>query len=304
MTRYLDLTTAIAQRIASGDLSPGTALPSLRELALTEQTTPTTVRRAFQELADAGAIQIEPRRTAKVAPTGAVAARAVLRGRRSFRLAGSDDPALSLLTAHVADAITPVSSAGSYRGLSALWSRRADGAALHLRHRNGEYNAPFARGLAWDGKPVLVHLWQREQGIIVPRGNPRGIGEPADLASLRVALRPHGTGTRTLLERLVSDGGGAPGELSGPEVQLHLDVAVAVATGEADAGLGLRATAASLELDFVPIATEPFQVATTEQDAGGLNPLLEALEDQRLRQQVEELGGYDLTGAGEHLPLG
>ena len=40
MTRYLDLTTALAERIADGRLAPGTALPSLRDLADAERTTP------------------------------------------------------------------------------------------------------------------------------------------------------------------------------------------------------------------------------------------------------------------------
>jgi putative molybdopterin biosynthesis protein len=303
MTRYLDLTTALAERIADGRLAPGTALPSLRDIADAEGTTPTTVRRAYQELADAGAIVVEPRRTAKVAAGGVLAARSMLRGAPPFRLAGSDDPALDLLTASARDAIVGVESTGSYRGLTALWSGRADGSALHLRHRSGEYNAPFARGLVRGREPVLVHLWQREQGLLLPKGNPADVDGIAGVGRLRVARRFHGTGTRALLDRLLLEAGVAPDSLQGPEVSLHLDVAIAVATGEADVGLGLRSAANTLGLDFLPVLSEPFQIATSAQESGGLQPMLSALANPVLRARIAALGGYDLAGSGELLPV-
>jgi molybdate-binding protein len=275
----------------------------VRELAAAEETTAATVTRAYHQLAEAGVIVIEPRRTARVAPQGAFAARSLLRGGERFRLAGSDDPALSLLVAGLPDAIVPVGGSGSYRGLTALWAGRADGASLHLRHRSGEYNAPFARGVLAGREPVLVHLWRREQGLVVPAGNPRGVDGVQDLATLRVARRPTGTGTRTLLDRLLIDAGIAPEAISGPVVELHLDVALAVATGEADAGLGLRSAATTLDLDFVPLSWEPFQVATTRAESGGVRPLVEALADPAVTDRVVALGGYDLAGSGEILEV-
>jgi molybdate-binding protein len=299
MVRYHDLTTKLAARIAEGEPAPGAALPSVRALARAEKTTATTVARAFRELADAGVIVVEPRRAARVSAGGVIAARSLLRAGALFRLAGSDDPALSVLVGNVPDAITAVGVPGSYRGLSALWSGAADGASLHLRHRSGEYNVPFARGVLAGRDPVLVHLWRREQGLLVPAGNPRGIERITDLASLRVARRRTGTGTRTLLDRLLLDDGIEPDTISGPTVELHLDVALAVATGEADAGLGLRSAATPLGLDFVPVSWEPFQVATTRAQSGGLLPVLDALADPAVAERVSALGGYDIGGAGE-----
>jgi molybdate-binding protein len=299
MARYHDLTTKLAARIAGGELVPGAALPSVRELAALEGTTATTVARAYRELADAGAIVVEPRRAARVSPGGELAARALMREGALFRLAGSDDPALSMLVAGHPEAIVPVGASGSYRGLAALWSRTADGASLHLRHRSGEYNVPFARGVLAGRDAVLVHLWRREQGILVAPGNPRGVERVADLGGLRVVRRPAGTGTRTLLDRLLLDDGLDPDAISGPTVELHLDVALAVATGEADAGLGLRSAATPLRLDFVPLSWEPFQVATTREETGGLAPLLDGLTDPAVAERIVALGGYDLAGAGE-----
>lgn len=303
MTRYLDLTAKLAARIADGELAPGAALPSMRELAATQGTATSTVGRAYRELAQAGAIAVEPRRTARVTAHGALAARALLRGADPFRLAGSDDPALSLLIAGVPDAVVAVGASGSYRGLAALWSGRADGASLHLRHRNGEYNTPFARGVLAGREPVLVHLWHREQGFIVPAANPRGVERIADLTTLRVARRPTGTGTRTLLDRLLLEASIDPDSVSGPTVELHLDVALAVATGEADAGLGLRSAATQLELDFVPMSWEPFQIATSRAQSGGVQPLLDELADPEVAARILGPGGYDLDGAGEVLEV-
>jgi hypothetical protein len=219
VSRYHDLTTALAERIAAGEPAPGASLPPVRALAAEQGTTPTTALRAYRELAAAGVIVSEPRRAARVAPDGALAARWLLRGGRAFRLAGSDDPALSLLVARSARQVTAVGARGSFRGLTALWSGAADGAALHLRHRSGEYNAPFARGVL------------------------------------------------------------------------------------ADAGLGLRSSARALELDFVPLAWEPFQVATTEPEAGGVRPLIDLLADPGVHGRIAGLGGYDLAGAGEVVPV-
>ena len=304
MSRHDDLTRKLAQSVIERDLPPGTALPSVRRLATDERSSPATVQRAYAALARAGVVVLSERRAARVAPGAELAARRLLRAGAAFRLAGSDDPALALLLAEAGDAVVAVGASGSYRGLTALWRGDADGAALHLRHRDGTHNAPFVRALLAGRDPVLVHLWRREQGLIVPTGNPRGLREPAALTRVRVAQRPRGTGTRTLQDRLVLEAGGSPEAVTGPEVELHLDVAVAVATGEAEAGLGLRSAALTAGLDFVPLLREPFEVATTRAQSGGLEPLLRALSEPAVRARVEALGGYDLARAGDVVPAG
>jgi molybdate-binding protein len=303
VSRHVDLTRKLAALVVDGDLPPGSPLPSVRQLAAEEDASATTVQRVYAALARAGVVVLAERRGVRVAPGGKLAARRLLRGGALFRLAGSDDPALALLLGSVRDAIEMVGASGSFRGLTALWRGAADGAALHLRHRDGTYNAPFARALLAGREPVLVHLWQREQGLIVASGNPLGFADAGALVGGRVAQRPRGTGTRTLLDRLVLDAGGDPGALRGPEVELHLDVAIAVATGEADVGLGLRSAALTFGLDFVPLVSEPFEIVTTRAQTGGLEPLLRALAQHDARERVEALGGYDLSRAGQVLEL-
>jgi hypothetical protein len=134
-----------------------------------------------------------------------------------------------------------------------VWRGTADGAAIHLLHRSGVYNAPYARALLRGRQPTLIHLWRREQGLLV------------------------GAGTRVLLDRMLIDAGIQPHSVQGTESDSHLEVALAVASGVADAGLGVRAAAAALDLNFVPLVSEQYDIALP----------------------ADALGGYDTRHAGQ-----
>lgn len=287
MTRHIDIAEELLAAIASGELAPGAAMPSVRALASERGTTPSTVGRAYAQLAAAGAIVGAPRRRARVAANGAVAARRRLHGERVLRLAGSDDPLLDL----VAAGVERLPGRGSFSGLTALWRGDAQAATLHL----GD-NAPFAARVLAGRRPVLVSLWRREQGIVVPAGNPRGIGDVEDLVRVRTALRRSGTGTRALMDRALRARGADPDAVRGPVFDSHLEVALAVAAGIADAGVAVRG--AAVGLDFVPLAWEPFDLALGAGVLDDAAPLLAALGEPGLGRTAAELGGYDLEGAG------
>ena len=293
MSRYLDIAEGLLRAIADGTLQPGAALPSVRALARREGTTPATAGRACAELARAGAIVSSPRRVARVAPDGPARARAALGGARALRLAGSDDPLLDVLVSTAAGDVERAAPSGSFGGLTALWRGTADAATLHLWHARG-YNAPYAERILAGREPVLVHLWRREQGIVVPPGNPRGIGTVEDLAGVTTAQRAPGTGTRALVDRLLRERRLDP--LRGPELAGHLDVALAVAAGLADAGVAVRAAATTLGLDFVPLAWEPFALALPAAELGRADALLAGLAS--VAAAAAALEGYDLAGAG------
>lgn len=303
MARYVTIGSEIAQRVRTGELPPGASLPSVREHARALSSTSTTVVRAYGYLADAGVITLADRRRARVATGGAVAAARLLQADRVFRLAGSDDPALQIVLDRVGPAVVPVGVRGSFQGLRALARGAADGAAIHLRHRDGTYNAPFARALLRHHRPHLLHLWRREQGFLVPRGNPRDITTAADLAGSIVAKREIGAGTRVLLDQLLHDAGMAPQDVPGPELHSHLEVALAVASGIADVGLGLRVAAADLDLDFVPQLWERYDIVLGGAALGAAQPIVTALRDAGLTATIGALGGYDLEFAGMTEPL-
>lgn len=302
----MDLVDELEQAVASGSLAPGAALPSVRALARERAVAPATVARAYAELARAGVIETSARQAARVAVNGPLRARRRLRGGRPLLLAGSDDPLLDLLLAEAADEVDRLGDRGSSAGLAALWRGSVDAATLHLFDRQGDYNAAYAARVLAGRAPRLVRLWRREQGLVVPPGNPAGLGSAGDLvrsargvrSPIVTALRRAGTGTRLLTERLVREDGGDPVELRGPELDSHLDVALGVASGLADAGVAVRSAAGALGLDFVPLAWEPFDLALPADALPRAEPLLAALAGSAVARRAEELGGYDLDGSG------
>ena len=288
MARYREIAEDLLARVAAGELAPGAALPSVRRAAAERGTTPATVARAYAELDRLGVLDAGPRRAARVVADGPLLARRALGGSRRLRLAGSDDPLLDQITGDV----DRVGAAGSFGGVTALWQQRADAATLHLRHRDGAYNVPFAGRILAGQDPLLVHLWRREQGIVVPRGNAQGITSVADLAGSPVALRAAGTGTRVLLDRLLREVGRDPGSLQGPIVGTHLEAAMAVATGIADATIAIRAVADRFDLDFMHLAWEPYELALPEVALHLATDLIHAAVS------AQGLDGYDMSGAG------
>lgn len=303
VTRYLDVGIALAQRVRAGELPPGAELPTVRDGARAFSTTATTITRAYRYLAEGGVITLADRRPARVATDGALAAARLLEADRVFRVAGSDDPALRVLLDHLGSAVASVGTGGSFWALRMLHRGEADGAAIHLRHRSGPDNEPFARALLRGHGPHLVRLWRREQGLVVPPGNPRGLRSVADLADLRVARRETGAGTRVLLDQLLLDARVTPEQVFGPDLQSHLETGLAVAAGVADVALGLRPTAEDLALDFVSVTWESFDLVLPVAALSAAQPLVRALVDHHVRTSVCRLGGYDLADSGQVVDL-
>lgn len=303
VTRYREICAELARRAGAGELQPGDELPGVRELAREWATTASTVSRAQRRLAEAGVLQLAHRRRARVAAGAAVAARRFLHAESVFTLAGSDDPAFDLVTRTLGGRVRTVTGDGSFAGLGAVRQGRADGAAIHLLHHSGVYNAPFARGVLRGLDPHLIHLWRREQGLIVAPGNPAGV-TVAGLVRHRVAARRPGTGTRVLLDRLLLDTGQDPDAVAGPQLGTHLEVALAVATGTVDAGLGVRSAATDLDLDFLPVTWEDYDIALPGAALDAAAPLVAALHAPALRAAVTALGGYDTTRSGEAAAVG
>jgi len=299
MTRYLEITQAIAARVMSGELEPGAELPSIRELAQQQRTTPSTVSRAYRHLEHAGVISQGDRRRARVAPDAEMAARRLLRSDRDFRLAGSDDPALDIVLREAGRAVVTVGTRGSFQGLTALWRGTAEGAAIHLLHHSGVYNAPYASALLRGRLPTLIHLWRREQGLLVAPGNRKRITTVNDLQHARVAKREFGAGTRVLLDRMLTDAQIAPDSVPGPDCASHLEVALAVASGIADVGVGVRAAAQALDLEFIPLVWEQYDVVLAGDSISAAEPLITALRTPAVRSSIEQLGGYVTEHAGE-----
>jgi molybdate-binding protein len=292
----IELIHRLAGEIADGRLTVGVALPSVRALARQAGCSAGSAARAYAELRRAGLIVTRDRARARVAEGAPARARALLAGRGALRLAGSDDPALdALLRAVGGDVTLAAGPRGSVSGLELMARGAADAATVHLLHAaSGRYNDPFVRRLLGSEPVVLVHLWRREQGLLVAGGNPLGIRGVADLAGRRLAWRAPGTASRLALERLLREAGAEPQPEAGGPAASHLAVAASVAAGAADAGLAVRSAASACEVDFVPVAVEPFELAVRERTLDAAAPLLDGLA-----AAVAGLPGYDPSEAGE-----
>ncbi len=198
------------------------------------------------------------------------------------------------------------SHVGSLGGLLALRRHGCHLAGCHLLDpSDGSYNVSYLRQhLA--GVPVkLVHLVMRQQGLIVPAGNPKRVEGMADLGrdDLRFINRQAGSGTRVLLDYHLAEAGIDPGAIRGysAEEYTHMAVAVAVQSGAADLGLGIRAAAQALGLDFVPVATEQYDLVIAAEHFGteGIEALLEVIRGDEFLARVNALGGYDTSRTGE-----
>jgi molybdate-binding protein len=295
------LAAHLAREIAAGQWSEDEALPGVRTLAREVGCSAGTAARAYTALRDAGVLSGSPRSRFVVAVGGAARAARWHAGAQALRLGGSDDPALDLLVRAAGDAVSVVPGPrGSVNGIVQLSRGAADAVALHLLDMaSGRWNDAVARG-ALGGAPVeLVHLWRREQGLVVARGNPRGIKGVADLDGRRIAWRPPGTGSRLLLERLMLTAGCVPRPELGEPAESHLAVAAAVATGAADVGLAVRAVAEAAGLDWVPVISEPFELALEPAAKRAAEALLATLAESRVQAQLASMPGYDLSRSGE-----
>ena len=80
-----------------------------------------------------------------------------------------------------------------------------------------------------------------------------------------------------------------------------MNVAVAVLSGTADAGLGIFAAAKALNLDFIPVVTEQYDLIIPEAhfESGNIRVLLETINSDGFKRRVEALGGYGTARTGE-----
>jgi molybdate-binding protein len=295
-----EVAARVATDVVAGRLRPGDRVPAVRTLAHDMGCAPGTGARAHMLLRHAGVIAGPPRAPAVVAPDGIARALAMSSRSGTVRLCGSDDPALDLLLAAVGPAVERATTGqGSVAGLGMLAQGTVHATAMHLRDvRTGRSNDTFVRRVIGGEPARLVHLWTREQGIVVPKDNPRGIDGVGDLAGARLAWRASGTGSRLLLTRLLRDAAVEPvpdGELCGS----HLGVAVAVAAGAVDAGLAVRSAAEAVDADFIPVEWEDFELAVDPESMGLLMPVLDVLASTTVQDRVRGMPGYDLRRSGE-----
>lgn len=201
-----------------------------------------------------------------------------------------ENPEISVVSSHI----------GSLGGLNALKRGECHIAGTHLLdEETGEYNVPYVKRL-FDEEISLVNLTYRQQGLIVPKGNPKNIHSLEDLSEKEITFvnRQRGSGTRVLLDYKLNELGIEPEEIVGYDRELytHLAVAVAVSSGAADIGLGIFSVAQALGLDFVPVAEEKYDLAIRSEnlELPAIRKIIDLISSHAFKEQVEALGGYTI----------
>ncbi|GAB1391685.1 MAG: hypothetical protein AMXMBFR78_36010 [Rubrivivax sp.] len=201
---------------------------------------------------------------------------------------------------------------GSLDALQALAAGRCAVAGFHVPPLVDPHSV-FARALKpllAPGRHKLIGCMRRQQGLIVPRGNPLALHDMAAVAArgARFVFRQPGSGTRLLTEHLLAEQGLAAARLVAADAgaeDSHLAVAAAVAAGIGDCGLGIEAAARQFGLDFAPLVEEDYFLVC-------LTPLLEEPPVRALRalllqprwaELLATLPGYQPAHAGEVLSL-
>ena len=229
--------------------------------------------------------------------------------RNTIVIVGSHDNTLDVLADELraGDAGLTLSSShvGSMGGLMAVKRGVCHLAGAHLLDTaTGTYNIAYVKRYLPDTEVRLVNLVMRDQGLIVPKGNPKGITDIADLGRGDITFinRQGGSGTRILLDYRLGQIGLTPDAINGyaNEEFTHMNVAVAVLGGTADAGLGIYAAARALDLDFIPVVTEQYDLVIPVQhlESKNIRTLLATIETATFKQRVAALGGYSTEKTG------
>ena len=140
-------------------------------------------------------------------------------------------------------------------------------------------------------------------GFLCGERNPLNIRHFKDLKEdVRLINREKGSGIRTLLDEMLRIHGISPVAIQGYEHEEkdHLSVASAVASGAADVGIGIEKTAQLVDVTFVPIIEEHYDIVLlkTEENERLISTVKDILNDEAYQREVQNIGGYDVSQMG------
>ena len=223
---------------------------------------------------------------------------------------GSHDNTLDLLADEIkkikGDISISSSHVGSMGGIMAIKKGACHLAGVHLLDpEDGSYNISYIKKYLKNEKIWLVNLVIRDQGLIIPKGNPKNIQSIEDLKNqnLQFINRQAGSGTRILFDYKLKSLEISPDDIKGyqNDEYTHMSVAVAVLSQRADAGLGIQAAAQALALDFIPVVTEEYDLVIPDRfyNTKKIQVLLKTIKSKDFQNRVMSLGGYSTKKTGK-----
>jgi putative molybdopterin biosynthesis protein len=196
---------------------------------------------------------------------------------------------------------------GSEAGLQRLARGEVIAAAIHLHRLDGKdetANIDAVASAPGLHDAVVIAFARREQGMLVPPGNPLGLHDIVSVAErgARMAQRPSGAGAHLLYLSLLSMAGLKPEAIIAvkPVCVTGADIAQAVRSKRADCGIATRAVARAAGIDFLPLTEERFDLVLRRRDyfLPRQQALFNFLRSTAFAAHAAELGGYDVNEIG------
>jgi len=220
-------------------------------------------------------------------------------------VAGSHDPLLEWALRESGCGLATL-AVGSEAGFERFLAGEAIAAGMHLHALDdveADANVAALKARSDVGDAVLIGFCRREQGFLVPSGNPMKIAtiDDAIARAARICMRPKGAGAQLLLLALLERAKATLETVqAGPMCPTGPDIAQAIRAGRADVGVATRSVANAAGLDFVPIVWESFDLLMRQRDyfRPALQTLMGFLRSEELAARAREMGGFDLATSG------
>ncbi|MEK5036673.1 helix-turn-helix transcriptional regulator [Sporosarcina sp. FSL K6-3457] len=220
------------------------------------------------------------------------------------------DISLDILANYLEKSSTTIRPLRSYTGslnsLVAMYQGKADVVSTHLFDGDTDtYNLPYIRRILVGHSYIVLHLLSRREGFYVAKGNPKNIQTWADFLAPGVTMvnREKGSGARVLIDEQLRLSGIAPHTVKGydTEESSHIGVASKVVSGQADVGVGIEKAARLVDVDFIPIIQEHYDlvIMKTPQNTALIELLQNIVQSESFQNELEAIGGYDLSQTGK-----
>jgi putative molybdopterin biosynthesis protein len=228
---------------------------------------------------------------------------------KDLYIAGSDDPLLRFIidsfNKESRDVTVFYAPLGSLKGLELLNTYRAKIACCHvLNVDKKDYSSSYIERHLKRDDCLVIELFKRRQGLLLKKGNPLGIKGLRDLASKKVSFvnRNRGSGTRLLFDFLLKEENIDPSHINGyeREVESHMKAGLFVLKGLADCSFGIAYISYLLDLDFLPLFLERFDMVVPKDVY--LRPTFRAFisyfEQPQILRIASDHPGYELENSG------